>query len=149
MTPDIELERFLKRYDPEVAETGRRVLAAMLVRVPGAMVLVYDNHNALAMALSPTERSSDAVFSIAVYPRWLSLFFANATRLPDPDRTLEGNGKKMRHVKLRSIADWEAAPVQRLIDAALAQAPKPFTTPGKIVLKSIAQKQRPRRPEPE
>ncbi len=146
MTPDIELERFLKRYEPEVADTGRQVLARMLARVPGANVLVYDNYNALAMALAPTERSSDAVFSIAVYPRWVSLFFANASRLPDPDHALEGNGKKMKHVKLRSLADWEAAPVQRLIDAALAQAPKPFTSAGKIVLKSIAQKQRPRRP---
>lgn len=62
MTPDIELERFIKRYDPEIAETGRQVLARMLTRVPGANVLVYDNYNALAMALAPTERSSDAVF---------------------------------------------------------------------------------------
>ena len=147
MTPDIELERFIKRFSPEVAATARAVLARMLTRVPGATVLVYDNYNALAMALGPTERSSEAVFSIAVFPRWVSLFFANATRLPDPDHTLEGDGKKMKHVKLRAATDWDAAPVQKLIDEALARAPKPFTTPGKIVIKSISQKQRPRRPE--
>ncbi len=145
MTPDIELERFIKRYSPEVADTARGVLARMLVRVPGATVLVYDNYNALTMALGPTERSSEAVFSIAVFPRWVSLFFANGTRLPDPDRVLAGTGKKVRHVKLMTVTDWDAAPVQRLIDEALARAPKPFTTPGKIVLKSIAMKQRPRR----
>lgn len=32
-------------------------------------------------------------------------FYASGTRLPDPDGLLEGTGRKMRHVKIRSKQD--------------------------------------------
>jgi len=37
--------------------------------------MVYDNYNALVIAFSPNERPSDAIFSIALYPHWVNLFF--------------------------------------------------------------------------
>jgi len=46
----------------------------MRTKFPRANVLVYDNYNALAIGFGPTERASDAVFSIAPFPRWVSLF---------------------------------------------------------------------------
>jgi hypothetical protein len=59
-------------------------------RLPGATELIYDNYNALAIGFGPGERSSDAVFSIAVWPRWVSLFFLRGTRLHDPGKLLKG-----------------------------------------------------------
>jgi hypothetical protein len=41
-------------------------LAKMRARLPGAVELVYDNYNALAIGFGPTERTSEAVFSIEV-----------------------------------------------------------------------------------
>jgi len=46
-------------------------------------------------------------------------FFQGAA-LPDPARLLEGNGKFMRHVKLRTGTATNAAELSRLIDAAYA-----------------------------
>jgi len=54
----------------------------MRARLPGAVELVYDNHNALAIGFGPTERASDAVFSIALFPRWVSLFFLRGRTSP-------------------------------------------------------------------
>jgi hypothetical protein len=51
------------------------VLAKMRARLPGAIQLVYDNYNALAIGFGPTERTSDAVISIAVYARGVNLYF--------------------------------------------------------------------------
>jgi hypothetical protein len=35
----------------------------------GAIELVYDNYNALVIGYGPTERASDALIFLAVYPR--------------------------------------------------------------------------------
>ena len=65
-TPAAQLKSFLAKYSPEVAAVARDALAAMRRLVPGATELVYDNYNALAIGFGATDRSSDAVFSIAV-----------------------------------------------------------------------------------
>jgi hypothetical protein len=69
-----QLDSFIARYSPEVASVARKAFAWMRTKFPRANVLVYDNYNALAIGFGPTERASDAVFSIAPFPRWVSLF---------------------------------------------------------------------------
>jgi hypothetical protein len=44
--------------------------------------------------------------------------FFHGAALPDPARLLQGNGKFMRHVKLRPGTPTNAAALGRLIDAA-------------------------------
>jgi hypothetical protein len=85
-SPDTErqLAGFIARFTPEVAELAEAVLNKMRRRYPTALELVYDNYNALAIGFSPTERASDGIFSIALYPKWVSLFFLQGARLPDP-----------------------------------------------------------------
>jgi hypothetical protein len=68
-----------------VARAARAKVRQML---PGAHELAYDNYNALALAFIPTEKPSDMVLSPALYPRWVSLFFARGVGLPDPDGLL-------------------------------------------------------------
>jgi hypothetical protein len=57
--------------------------------------------------------------------------------LPDPNRVLEGEGKTMRHIKLRSQRDVERPFVRRYIRTAMEQA-APFgaSGTGKSVVKS-------------
>jgi len=45
----------------------------------------------------------------------LSLAFLRGAKLPDPEKLLEGTGKGVRHVKLRSVADVKRPGVKRLI----------------------------------
>ena len=47
----------------------------MRTRLPGAVAVVYDDRNGLAIGFGPTERAKDANFSITLWPRWVSLFF--------------------------------------------------------------------------
>jgi hypothetical protein len=44
--------------------------------------------------------------------------FPSATSLPDPEGLLEGTGKNMRHVKLRSAEDLEKKGLRDLVVAA-------------------------------
>jgi hypothetical protein len=96
----------------------------------------------------PTERSSEAIFSIAVYPRWVSLFFLQGKGLPDPEKILKGTGNVVRHVVLNSPDALEEPAVKALMEVALERAVAPLDAKGKhrLVIKSISPKQRPRRP---
>jgi hypothetical protein len=143
-----QLAGFIAKFTPEIAEQVHEVLPIMRARLRGAIELVYDNYNALAIGFGPSERASEAIFSIAVFPRHLSLFFLKGVGLPDPDRVLKGSGKVVRHIVLKSPRDLESREVKSLMKAALQAALKPLdpAQPHRIVIKSISAKQRPRRP---
>jgi hypothetical protein len=116
--------------------------------LPGANELVYDNFNALAIGFGPSERASEAIFSIALYPRWVSLFFLQGAGLPDPSRILQGTGTAARHLILKSPDTLDEPAVQILIEQALLHAAVPIdpTRPSRLLIKSVSEKQRPRRP---
>lgn len=147
-TPKKQLEGFIAKYSPAVAKTAKAALEKMRKRLPGAIELVYDNYNALAIGFSPTEKTSDAVFSIALWPNWVSLFFLQAEGLSDPKNLLQGEGKTARHIVLESPDDLDKPSVRELMILALdrAKTPMPKEGGGKIVVKSISAKQKPRRP---
>jgi hypothetical protein len=147
-SPKQQLEGYIAKYSPEIAGLARAALAKMRARLPGALELVYDNYNALAIGFSPTERTSDAIFSLALWPRWVSLFFLQGAGLPDPDGLLQGSGKVARHIVLEDATDLDKPAVQDLIAGALESARTPLGNagPGRIVIKSVSAKQRPRRP---
>lgn len=147
-SPEKRLAGFMSRYTPEIANLAELALSRMRAHLPGAIELVYDNYNALAIGFGPTERASDAIFSIALFPRWVSLFFLQGANLPDPQKILKGKGKVARHIVLHQATDIDNPAVQNLMKLALKHAPKPLdaTMPGRIVIKSISAKQRPRRP---
>jgi hypothetical protein len=146
--PEEQLTGFIARYTPEIGDTARAALAKMRARLPGAIELVYDNYNALAIGFSPTERASDVIFSIALYPRWVSLFFFRGADLPDPQKLLKGGGKQVRHIVLESAADLDKPAVKTLMDRALERSANPLdgANRGRIIIKSISARQRPRRP---
>ena len=148
-SPAAQLGGFLAKFTPAVAASARAALARMRKRLPGAIELVYDNYNALAIGFGPTERASDAVFSIAVFPRWVSLFFLqSATGLPDPQGVLKGTGKQVRHIVLGSPEDLDSPAIRALMKEALARGDVGFdrTARNRIVIKSVSAKQRPRVP---
>ena len=148
MTAESDLEAFIDRYHPDVAAVARDVLGRLRARLPGAVELVYDDYTALAVGLGPSDAIGDAIFSVALYPRWVSLFFLqDGPRLPDPDELLLGAGNKVRHVVLQTADDLDKPAIQALIAAALERARAPIdpTQPARVVIKSVAAKQRPRR----
>ena len=148
-TPKEQLDAFIDRFTPEVAKMARRALGKMRKLTPGSLELVYDNYNALAIGFSPTEKAGDGIFSIALFPPHASLFFLQGAKLPDPTKRLRGSGNVVRHIVLEDIAIFEEPDVRRLIDVALAKAKVPLDAGQKrrLIIKSIAGKQRPRRPK--
>ena len=148
MTADKELASFIGKYSQEVATVAKAALVKMRKRLPGAVELVYDNYNALAIAFGSSEKLADVIFSIALYPRWVSLFFKNGATLPDPQRLLKGSGKEIRHIVLEGAATLDRPAVRKLMAEAQRSASRPIDPKSKrrIISKSVAANQRPRRP---
>jgi hypothetical protein len=143
-----QLASFIAKFTPEVAALARSILAAMRARYPTAIKLVYDNYNALAIGFGPSEKTSQAIFSVAVFPRWVSLFFLQGKQLPDPEGILQGSGNVARHIRLPSAGRLDELSVKNLMQEATARAAVPFSAHGapRLIIKSISAKQRPRRP---
>lgn len=119
-SPQLQLERFISKYSPEVAAEGRAALAKLRRLAPGAVELVYDNFNWLVVGFCPSERASDAVFSLVFTPRWLALcFLQNGPKLSDPNGLLRGSGKRVRNVRLESARELDNPAVRSLITGLL------------------------------
>jgi hypothetical protein len=144
-----QLDSFLAKFTPEVASLADAILRKMRARYPTALELVYDNYNALAIGFCPTEKTSEAIFSIAVYPQWVSLFFLQANRgLPDPQKLLQGSGNVVKHIRLPKAVMLDEPAVKALMLEAEAHAKVPFDPKAthRLIIKSVSPKQRPRRP---
>ena len=151
-----QLDSFLAKYDPEVETVARRALAKMRKLMPGAIEMVYDNYNWLVIGFSPTERPSEAIFSIVMPPGRVTLCFLQGAGLPDPAKRLQGTGHVVRNIRLYDAGQPDAKvlddpEVRSLINVALnrAKVPMPPGVRRKLIIRSISAKQRPRRPSGE
>jgi hypothetical protein len=150
MTPRTQLDGFMKKFAPEIAALAKAALVKMRKRLPSANQLVYDNYNALVIGFGPTERASDAIFSIAVYPRRVNLCLLQGgrSRLKDPNKLLRGSGSTNRFIPLQGAGDLDRPEIEDLMAQALASASVPLNPEGtgRLLIKSVSDKQRPRRP---
>jgi len=147
-SPEATLDEFMARFTPDIAALGRDAVERMRARLPGAVRMVYDNYNALVVGFCPGDRPSDGIFSIALFPRSVALCFLQGAGLADPHGLLRGSGTVARHLPLESAADLDRPEVEELVARALAAARVPLdpSAEGRLVIRSISAKQRPRRP---
>lgn len=147
-TGNAELDGFIARYAPEIAAQMHSAISRMCARLPSATMLVYDNYNALAVGFASGDKVGDVIFSLAAYPRWVTLFFLHGTTLYDPHKLLEGAGNQVRSIRLASPETFDDPRVEALIADALNRAQRPLdpNATGEIVIKSVSARQRPRRP---
>jgi hypothetical protein len=102
--PPRELIRFLKRFDPairELALEAREVVLRVLAPSNESILDVY----VLAMNYGFSEQMKDQVVYIGVYAKHINLGFYWGAQMDDPEDVLEGSGKQLRHIKIRSQAD--------------------------------------------
>jgi hypothetical protein len=147
-TAEEQLASFVAKFLPEVGAQAEAIRAIMRRRYPTALELVYDNYNALAIGYAPSEKPSEAIFSIALYPRWVSLFFLQAKGLRDPDGLLKGSGNVVRHIVLQTPQMLDDPRVEERMQEAVERARVPFSPKGahRLIIKSVSENQRPRRP---
>ncbi len=68
----------------------------------------------LAFGSSPAVR--DLWFALIGHKGWVNVQFADGAALEDPGGIIEGTGRRVRHVKIRSVADAERPALRALIE---------------------------------
>ena len=141
-----QLDAFLCRFSPEIVALAKAARAKFRKRLPRAIEMVYDNYNELVIGYSPTERPSDAILSLVIFPKRVSVCFIQGKHLPDPHRVLQGSGNQVRFIRLDDrAAILDTAPIATLVSEAVAFGDTPFAGKRQLVIRAISKKQRPRR----
>jgi hypothetical protein len=141
------LRSFIEKFAPADRRRIRAVRAAVRRRFPTANELVWDNYNFFVIGYSPTERPSDSIVSIAAQANGVGLCFIHGAWLPDPKKLLLGSGRQTRFLRLESADRISHPDVEALVAAAIARAktPLPAKGRGRLIVRSVSAKQRPRR----
>jgi hypothetical protein len=145
--PEEQLRTFIEKFEPlhqAIIHAARKKLRK---RFPTATELVYDNYNFFVIGFGPNERPSDCIVTIAAAASGVGLCFVRGASLHDPDKVLLGSGKQTRFVRLPSAYTLDQPAVQGVLSAAAeaARTPFPASGGGKLVIRSVSAKQRPRR----
>jgi hypothetical protein len=108
---DPAIDRWMKAHAGELGAIARQWFEVMRKCGDEVRELLHDG--------CPVACLGDAPFGyVNVFTSHVNVGFFQGAALPDPARLLQGNGKFMRHVKLRPGTSTNAAALRRLIDAA-------------------------------
>jgi hypothetical protein len=144
-SPNAEFSTFLSRFPPEIVALVKKCLPKLRRAFPGSYELVYDYSNSLVVAFGMSERGYEAIVAMAIFPRWVRLYFDKS--LPDPEGILEGSGAKVRSVILKDASDLDHGDIQTMIKAAIRHSGVTFprTRSTRMIIKSESKKRRPKR----
>lgn len=147
MDAEKTLRSFIKKFEPKHQKVIRGARKILRARFPTANELVYDNYNFFVIGYSPTERPSDCLVSIAAAANGVGLCFIHGASVSDPAGILHGAGKQTRFLRLPSSDVLEEPAVQALLlrAANAAKTRMPEKGKGRLVIRSVSRKQRPRR----
>jgi len=118
-----ELDRIIaSQRPPEMAKLAKAVIAKLRPRFPGAVEMVYDKKRGMVLGFCPDERASNVINSIAVYSKWINLYFFEGDTLPDPEGLLQGSGTIVRSIRITDAAALDRPAVKALMAEALRRA---------------------------
>ena len=142
-----QLKSFIDKFDPKNQALIHAIRKAIRKRLPTANELAYDNYNFFVIGYGATERPSDCILSMAAGANGVGLCFIRGASLPDPQKILLGSGNQTRFIRLESAVVLARPEVEALIAAAIAKSkvPMPPNGKGKLIIRAISAKQRPRR----
>ena len=108
---DADVAAWLSRHDGELGKIARILIERLRDCGDDTRELIHDGRPTLCVEMA-------AFAYVDAYSCHAAIGFFEGASLPDPKLLLEGQGKRMRHVKLRSPADLNRPGLFALIDAA-------------------------------
>jgi hypothetical protein len=114
----LAFDRHLAKSSPAVAQAAQALRGVVLKGFPGA-VETFDPADGL-LAIGTGRSMRDFSFAIIPHTAHVNLQLADGVDLPDPDGKIEGTGKRVRHIKVRSVEDARSPWVRAAIAAQVA-----------------------------
>jgi hypothetical protein len=101
-----ELLGFLRRYDAAVQDIALGLRHVVLEEMAPCHEHIFAMRHAVVLLYGPTSRViEDCVCMISVHRKHANLRFTDGAELDDPSGVLEGTGKRMRHIKIKTQSD--------------------------------------------
>jgi hypothetical protein len=114
------LDDVVADYSAEMRPIVLRLRALILDIDPETTEQPRPGDRALSYGVGP-RKMLDGYAYIMAQSTYVNLGFYQGTALPDPAGLLEGTGKKLRHVKVRTAAETDAPALRDLVAAAVAE----------------------------
>jgi hypothetical protein len=115
----ISVEEFLSNLAPDLQTITRELVAVARKKMTGAHEFIY--HNAVGYSVS--ESPFDRICYIAPQRGYVNFGFFFGVNLPDSKHLLVGEGKRLRHVKIRSVEEAQNPALGKLVAATWKEAP--------------------------
>jgi hypothetical protein len=115
---DAGFDRILEGNAPDVIATAHALRASVKAAMPDVVEQVDFGNGLLAFGRSMAMR--DLLFAIIPHKSHVNLQLADGADLPNADGSIEGTGKRIRHVKVRSVEAATSPAVRNAIDAQIA-----------------------------
>ena len=119
----IELEDFLSTQPVDVQALTLELRDLVLSMAPEAIEQIDTSANLLGYGYAQTYKHLICV--IILYKDYVNLGFPRGVDLPDPNRLLQGRGKKARHVKVKSKEQITSLNLRALVQASIEATPRP------------------------
>jgi hypothetical protein len=113
-------EDIIRPVPPHIAAIAHRLrdLIAAIYADVVELPRPAEQHARYAIGADKAQEVFGYICPMQSYVR-LGLYYGGT--LPDPNRILEGTGKRLRHIKIDSIADVDRPDVRRLLEAAVRE----------------------------
>jgi len=105
---------------PEVRRIARALRALIADVMPGVAEVPWRRQKNVGYGVGPRKMSEHFCY-VLPYEDYVNLGFMQGARLRDPEGLLEGSGKLLRHVKVRSLADAAHPSLRELVEQAAAR----------------------------
>jgi hypothetical protein len=117
---ELILHDLMRDRKEEVVKIALAARKAVLKTAGKCSELIYETY-CVSNAFTFTGKQGQGFIHIATYAGHVNLGFDRGTELDDPEEKLEGTGKRIRHIRLNSIADVRDDAVIQLIAQAVSQ----------------------------
>lgn len=100
-----DIDAFLAEYPEGVRATVERLRDAVRAALPQARERLQSGYRNLTYGAGQYGAGAMGIAYIAPFKDSVNIGFMRGSELPDPRGLLQGTGKQMRHIKLRSPED--------------------------------------------
>ncbi|HEU0001257.1 MAG TPA: DUF1801 domain-containing protein [Ktedonobacteraceae bacterium] len=114
------IETFFASYPPEIQAISRTLRVMVQSAMPQAHEILFAKQNHIAYSFSTSRR--DTITYICPLKDYARLGFMYGTHLADPHQMLTGEGKRLRHVKVRTSEEANNPALKQLVESAWADA---------------------------
>jgi hypothetical protein len=111
-----DFKSLLVTNTPEAQDLALQLRKLIFQLLPKAQEKIYTGWGVADIYRG--EPAGRGFMSIGPQKKYVNLYFMDGVDLPDPAGLLEGSGKRMKHVKIKTAKDLEGPALKQLIKSA-------------------------------